>query len=525
MRPTPQTSSQASGKLKKKWVYIPVEVKVRCFHARLLLACQAADAGFGVVLGSQRAILDALPFLPPGILLDKCLSLAKERFYENMRRMGHRIASLDEEGLVYTDPEVWAHLRASEANLDRSAAVFTWGPAQQQIFETHYPNHVDRVIATGNPRIDLLRPEFRELFRESAQSIRDRHGRFVFMPSNHCVHMHAAGPGFIRKHFARLGYAKPEDRIRFESQRFEAHLTAMKEITQAFPDLRIIIRPHPGEDQTMWHTLVQAYRNVVVEAQGTIDPYLMAAEAVVHNGCTSAIQAVVMDRPVIAYQPVTHEDYDQKLPNSVSLSTADPGQLIQAVRDVVNGTHSRDPQVDRILRHHLSSLDGPFAYVRIVEALRGIDIEPVHFRFKRLKQAVMKAPRRTALTTLSILSSRTRRLVQYERQKCPRFSTDEVRRNIRHLGALAGSFDRISATPLADDLYLFEQQPTAGQPPRTNPKRRTKGSVGPEARPARVCPCPSGQTRRMNPAGRTKASVSPEGSTERSKSHRPPREC
>ncbi len=138
--------------------------------------------------------------------------------------------------------------------------------------------------------------------------------------------MHANGPDFIRKQFATLGYADAEDRIRFAGQLFEAHLSAMKEIAQAFPDLRIIVRPHPGEDHTRWHTIVQAYHNVVLEFQGTIEPYLLAAEAVVHNGCTSAIQAVIMDRPVIAYQPVTSEDHDQKLPNSVSLSTSNSGQ-------------------------------------------------------------------------------------------------------------------------------------------------------------------------------------------------------
>jgi surface carbohydrate biosynthesis protein len=481
--------------LKKKWLYIPVEIKVRCFDGRLLLACQAADAGFGVVLGSQRRIVEALPFLPPGILLDKDLHIDKEKFFERVGRMGHRIAANDEEGLVYPDAGNWAQLRAPESNLARTAAVFTWGPAQQQILETHYPNHIDHVITTGNPRFDLLRPELRGFFSESVRSIADRHGRYIFMPSNHPLHIHANGPDFLRKQYATLGYTTADERMRFAAKLFEGHLSAMKELAQAFGDMTIIVRPHPGEDHSQWAALVKDYDNVVVEYQGTIEPYLMGAEAIVHNGCTSAIQAVIMDRPVIAYQPFTNEDYDQKFPNSVSLSVSNGEQLIQAVRDAVNGSHHRDSQVDQILRHHISSLDGPFAYVQMVEALSTIDVEPAPFRFQRLKQAVMKAPRRMARNTLAVLSPAAGRLWRYERQKFPGFSMDEVRGIIRRLGDITGAFDRISTTPLVSDLCLIEQQKSTsgtvvgpesrtdrsnkphGHSPTIKPRRRSHGSA------------------------------------------------
>ena len=452
--------------LNKPWLHIPVEIKVRAFDARLLLACHAVEAGFGVVFGSQRAIVEALAFLPPGIALDKSIAANRGPFLQAVRSMGHQITSIDEEGFVYMDPAVWARQRASDENLEHSAAVFTWGEAQREIFGVHYPRHLDRVIATGNPRIDLLRPEYRALLDPRQESIRGRHGRFIFVPTNCGLYINANGPDFIPKQFAAMGHTETEsqkrhlrEKIRYTARLFNALLIAIDELSTAFPSVTVVVRPHPAEDHSVWKTLLHAYPNVVVEYEGTIEPYLAAADVVVHNGCSSAIQAVLLGQTVVAYQPVTSDEFDQPLPNSVSHSARTPGELIDAVREALDdpAAATRPAEVDRILSHHLTALEGPLACERMIEAIARLDPTPRPFRFNKPLQAIARSPRRAARALLSKMPGPIRRYERYERQKFPGFRVAEVADAIDRFRRISGRFARATARAIARDLCVIEQ--------------------------------------------------------------------
>ena len=54
----------------KRWLIIPLEVKVREFVPRLLVAAIAADRGYDVLIGHDRVVRRLAGHLPRGIMFD-----------------------------------------------------------------------------------------------------------------------------------------------------------------------------------------------------------------------------------------------------------------------------------------------------------------------------------------------------------------------------------------------------------------------------------------------------------------------
>ena len=85
------------------WLLLPVETKVREFHAKLLLAAIAVERGYRVVLGEQNAMVRQIDHLPRGLYIDKSIASSKTEHFQRLRQRGNKVAAWCEEGLVYRD--------------------------------------------------------------------------------------------------------------------------------------------------------------------------------------------------------------------------------------------------------------------------------------------------------------------------------------------------------------------------------------------------------------------------------------
>ena len=65
----------------------------------------------------------------------------------------------------------------------------------------------------------------------------------------------------------------------------------LPEIAEAFPDMRIVVRPHPVEKHAAWEEIAARHDNVELAQEGNVLPWLLAARALIHNGCTTGVEA------------------------------------------------------------------------------------------------------------------------------------------------------------------------------------------------------------------------------------------
>ena len=111
--------------------------------------------------------------------------------------------------------------------------------------------------------------------------------------------------------------------------------------------------------------------------EGNIVPWLLAAQVVIHNSCTTGLESYILGVPVIAYRPMTSDRFDRTLPNNLSQQAFSLDELQTLVNSSVNGGYQPDLNVlitqKNLIQQYISSLEGTFASEKIVEVLEQFD--------------------------------------------------------------------------------------------------------------------------------------------------------
>jgi surface carbohydrate biosynthesis protein len=355
-------------------IILPVETAARELDAKLLLALFAADVGFTCYLGMTRAV--HAPGFPPSIYISRSVRFAKP--LKLVTSFGHVIAAWDEEGLVRLKDEVHGQ-RLEPAALRLPKLLLSWGSSNTHVWRDHPSYDGCPIAETGNPRVDFLRRELRPFHELQREELRSRYGNFVLFNTNFGIVNHFTPQGkrlrVTRKSYDPERFRTARERIEEHKRKlFEKFLSMIPRLADHLRPYNLVIRPHPSEDPKPWQEVSRGKDNVFVVYEGSVIPWMLASKCLIHNGCTSAVEASVLKVPVLAYCPVTDPDYEVLLPNELSERIASESELIERARELAsdNSTYSFRAATDKLLQDHIASLDGPFSCERIVAALREI---------------------------------------------------------------------------------------------------------------------------------------------------------
>ena len=449
----------------RTWVLIPVETKAREYHAKLLLACTAAEAGFNVILGSMNHLTYNIRFLPRGILFINNVTSMNERPVRRYRRMGHRVVAWCEEGIAYRNRASYRHERVAPAVMRGVQRFFAWGPYHaEDVRAVCAPEDRAKVVESGSPRLDLLRPGIRELFREESERIRGRLGRVLLVNTNFHRYNHFLGKGAYMRQLAERGKLADGDTkaffqrwIDYLGEMYRRFAEMLPALSAAFPDHSIVVRPHPSEDHAAWRTEVSRLPNVHVIHEGSALPWILASEALIHNSCATGIEAAVLGIPVISYRPIRSETYDSYLPNAVSREASSLAQLTDLLRGLAAGGDRASPDTEPALRL-FSGLEGPSACEGIVAELQRIDAPPQPFARGPLQVLALH----TAIRLWPPVRGLVRRLVKgrnpiatYLDQKFPGLEGAELAADIARLRRVSGRFAGVRVLQVGDRLFAL----------------------------------------------------------------------
>jgi len=100
----------------------------------------------------------------------------------------------------------------------------------------------------------------------------------------------------------------------------------------------------------------------------------MAARALIHNGCTTSVEAYATGLPVISYRAAVNDYYDlgfYQLPNGLSHQCFNFEELQHTLKKILAGEFSGADEDEKkaLMGHHLAALSGPLACERIVDVL------------------------------------------------------------------------------------------------------------------------------------------------------------
>jgi len=467
-------SARGSNRLNaaSRLLLIPVENQVRELDPKLLLACIAARHGFSSVIGSRRELELCIDSFPAAIYLSKSMTIRSLLFFRIASRLGHKIVAWDEEALVHLPPETYFSRRLNQHAIRYVSNLFAWGEDNVELWRQYPHLPADTPIhAIGNPRGDLLRAELRDFYATDAAALRRTHGKFILVNTNF-NHVNAYGPdmNLFRPVGRRGGKARFGRSARGMSREFATRLANHKQavfahfrklipaLEEAFPDYRIIVRPHPTENHTRYHAIAAACPRVRVINEGNIVPWLMAARALIHNGCTTGVEAYVMGVPAISFRATVDEEIDHgfyRLPNRLSHECFGLGELKSTLGKILNGEIGAADCAERqaLIDRYLTAQEGPLACERLIAVLNElVDRQPGRLRapgLRDLERWMLEQGLRLARRVKSRLPG-THNRPEFQRHRYPEIPVEEVRRRLERLQDLLGDSRRLGVEPLSD---------------------------------------------------------------------------
>jgi surface carbohydrate biosynthesis protein len=458
-----------------KALLIPVENQVRELDARLLLACVAARRALPAIIGPKRDVESRIASFPRSIFLSKSLRIGKRRFFPVSRKLGHEIVAWDEEALVHLPSEIYFSRRLSAVGMHYVSHLFAWGEDNAELWRQYPDLPAEMPIhITGNPRGDLLRPEIRVFYQRDAEKIRNTYGDFILINTNF-NHVNAFHPA--QNLFQPV--KEPEEKPRFgqaargmtleyaEGLRnhkqavFKDFQQLIPALDQAFPDYTIVVRPHPTENQEIYRQIAAQCERVRVTNEGNVVPWLMATRAVIHNGCTTGMEAYVMGVPAISYRATVNDYYDHgfyQLPNRLSHECFDLEKLREILGKILAGEIGAAGGDERevLAKHHLAAQDGPLACERIVDVLEKIirsfsQADKPPFR-NRMEGHLEAAIRRVGRSFAPYLPG-SHKSPKFLRHRYPDISVEEVRTLIARFQQVLGDNGKLHVAQIGRRLF------------------------------------------------------------------------
>ena len=462
-------------KTAKATLLMPVENQVRELDSKLLFACIAARHGFSSVIGPRREMHIQITSFPGSIYLAKSIPVHRNIIFKIMRKLGHEIVAWDEEALVHPQAETYYRRRVCPLGIKYVSHLFAWGKDNVQLWQ-QYPNLPPGVPIhlTGNPRGDLLRSEMRSFYEKDAEELRRGYGQFILINTNF-NHVNAFSPDLNlfrpakkpgrEPNFGRA--AKGMSREYAEGLRdhkqaiFEHFQKLIPALEHAFPQQTIVVRPHPTENQEIYHNIAAHCERVQVTNEGNVVPWILASQAVIHNGCTTGVEAYVLGVAAISYRPTVNDYYDlgfYRLPNLLSYQCFDLEELRATVEDILAGRlgPTDGDERDSLIKQYLEALDGPFACERMVDVLEGVS----EGRGALAKTSVRDRLEGWSLSTIRTLIKRFKERLpgshnrpEFQRHRYPGVSLEEIRARLSRFQRVLGDSKEVEVEQISSQFF------------------------------------------------------------------------
>jgi surface carbohydrate biosynthesis protein len=376
-----------------------------------------------------------------------------------MRKLGHKIVAWDEEALVHPQAETYYRRRVCPQGIRYVSHLFAWGEDNAELWQKYPELPVGTPIhLTGNPRSDLLRYELRDFYESDVKELRRAYGDLILVNTKEKSNFGRAAKGMSREYAEGL-----RDHKQAIFQDFQRLIPALE---KEFPQYTIIVRPHPTENQDIYQQIAAQCKRVRVTNEGNIVPWILTAEAVIHNGCTTGVEAYVMRVPAISYRATVNDYYDlgfYRLPNLLSHQCFDFEGLRATLGDILAGKlgFANEDEREELVNHHLVALDGPLACERMVDVLEGM----MGGRFALPRPSVLNRLEGWSMSAIRTLIKRFKERLpgshnrpEFQRHRYPEVSLEEIRARLSRFQQILGDSRKLKVEQVYDKFFWISGQ-------------------------------------------------------------------
>ena len=320
----------------KPSVFIPIETTSRELISKILLSQQLASKGFEIYLGQKGKINSLIGFFKNGIYIDKGYHKGQsEKKYKILKERKFYIISLDEENAVDFKNNQQLNDRFPDDVLGVFDKIFLWGGFQYNFLKGKRSSFNEKnTIVSGHPRFELLKKEFQFLYKKKVSEYKKTFGEFILVNTNFGLGNNIRDEKFVVKNY----------KDRFPDIR--QHILYHKRQQQIFIELvfrlsietkyNIVFRPHPEEDHKPYDLAFKELNNVFVIYEGSVIPWLIASECMIHSDCTTSLECAMLGKSSIAYTKYFDERFATDIPLRISFNYQDENAVINHINFKLN---------------------------------------------------------------------------------------------------------------------------------------------------------------------------------------------
>jgi surface carbohydrate biosynthesis protein len=335
-------------------ILVPIETSSRELQYKVYLCRLLAEKGFRCYLGSKNQINYLMNYLSDFIYLDKGYHCGEsEKLYKIIKKNKGLIISLDEEGGVDFEDNSTLLGRYSKNFFSEVDYTFLWGTKQYELIKDNLSD-LSKVEVTGHPRFEMLKPEYHYLYKDEVDNLIKEHGKFLLINTNMGFGNNLKGDDFVRHNYGER-FKKIDQNISFDKVKLELYINLIKELSLK-TKLNIVIRPHPEESHKPYKDAFGNQKNIKIIFSGSVVPWLLAAQKMIHPDCTTAIESFFLQKRSYSFLP---KNYPKDLVTNLPLTAS---KVFFSVSDIIDDLIDKSSESAKFNSLQNSSLNDFFSF-------------------------------------------------------------------------------------------------------------------------------------------------------------------
>lgn len=191
---------------------------------------------------------------------------------------------------------------------------------------------------------------------------------------------------------------------------------------------KVIVRPHPSENIEIWKKYTKNYsKKIKIIRSGNVLSWILAAKLLIHNGCTTAIEALFLKKKIISFCPYQDTKVESYLPNAMGIKIKNTDDILNYIKKIRKQKIFNFKILDNFIKKNAQNDN---ASIRILNLING---------FKKLNE---KKESYTIIQHIFLLFSIFKSFlggvfnpsgIKYINLKCPKLNINQVNNNLKIL--------------------------------------------------------------------------------------------
>jgi surface carbohydrate biosynthesis protein len=293
-------------------IVIPIEVKVRELFHKVFLSYQILKNinNSKVIICSNRHMFQRIS------RFENCIFFEKNVFTKRLNlklKINNKILMIDEEGPIYLLEKFYLDYRYKKETFKYYDKLLFWGYNDLGKLSISKKNKKN-IFVSGHPKFDLLKLPYVKIYDKKVKKIKKKYNKYILFASsfeddrklalrqqiiaikNSCE---GKSNSYIKNQISNL-----KKLIFIHQKNYELTVTLLKNLAYQNPDINIIFRRHPAEeDNEVERKFGKIPKNLLIVYSGSITPWIIGSEIYMHSGCNTFFEASILKKKIITFLP------------------------------------------------------------------------------------------------------------------------------------------------------------------------------------------------------------------------------